>query len=117
MFGREGEEVFFGEDQAAEEIAELVRRRTYVAQQRVRPQLLHATVQTSLGSATRRGCATVGCYVADGRFAGFYTRFGDKIITARAKWLATLVEGGHSRFAVTAAALPDEISEATLIKK
>jgi hypothetical protein len=49
-------------------------------------------VATSLGPRLVEGRATVGCFAVDGRFAGFYTRFGGKIITSRAKWLATLVE-------------------------
>jgi hypothetical protein len=38
---------------------------------------------------------TVGCFAVQGRFAGFYTRFGDKITTAHSKWLATFAEQGN----------------------
>jgi glutathionylspermidine synthase len=92
VFGREGEEVFFGEDLSEAQVADLVRRQTYVAQRRIHPQALSAAIPTSLGTVAREGYATVGSYVTAGRFAGFYTRFGDKIVTARAKWLATFVE-------------------------
>ena len=37
---------------------------------------------------------TVGCFAVNGQFAGFYTRFGDKITTSRSKWLATFAEPG-----------------------
>jgi glutathionylspermidine synthase len=92
VFGREGEEVFFGEDLDQAQIEELVRRRTYIAQRRIRPQAIEAAIPTSLGIESRLGYATVGSYAVDGRFAGFYTRFGDKIVTARAKWMATFAQ-------------------------
>jgi len=92
VFGREGEEVFFGEDLDDKQVDELVRRRTYIAQRRVQPQGVEAAIPTSVGFQSRLGYATVGSYAVDGRFAGFYTRFGDKIVTARAKWMATFAE-------------------------
>lgn len=96
VFGREGQEVFFGEDCSAELWSTLTRRQTYVAQERVRVAQTRAVVQTSLGPEARDGYATVGCFAVNGRFAGCYTRFGDKITTARSKWLATFAErGGH----------------------
>ena len=94
VFGREGQEVFFGEDCTAELWATLARRQTYVAQVRVRVAPVHAVVQTSLGPVVREGYPTVGCFAVDGQFAGSYTRCGDKITTARAKWLATFAEVG-----------------------
>lgn len=94
VFGREGQEVFFGEDCSAELWSTLTRRQTYVAQERVRVVQTRAVVQTSLGPEARDGYATVGCFAVEGRFAGYYTRFGDKITTARAKWLATFAERG-----------------------
>jgi hypothetical protein len=39
-----------------------------------------------------RGYATIGCYAVGGEWAGYYTRLGGKIITSRAKWIATFVE-------------------------
>jgi len=94
VFGREGQEVFFGEDCPAELWATLARRQTYVAQVRVQVAPVRAVVQTSLGPIVREGYPTVGCFAVDGQFAGYYTRFGDKITTARAKWLATFAEAG-----------------------
>ncbi|MCC6173727.1 MAG: glutathionylspermidine synthase family protein [Chloroflexi bacterium] len=90
VFGREGEEVFFGEDTSPEVWADLIRRRTYVAQERVTVAPIEAVVMTSAGPRRDIGTATIGCYAVDGRFGGCYSRFGGKIITSRSKWLATL---------------------------
>jgi glutathionylspermidine synthase len=92
VFGREGQEVFFGEDCSPELWSSLTRRQTYVAQARVRVASVQAVVQTSLGPVVREGFPTVGCFAVNGGFAGFYTRFGDKITTSRSKWLATFAE-------------------------
>lgn len=92
VFGREGHEVFFGEDASDATWRALVARRTYVAQARVRIEPLTAVVQTSLGPSVEEGHATVGCFVVGGRLAGCYTRFGGKIVTSRSKWLATFVD-------------------------
>ena len=92
VFGREGEEVFFGEDLNAEAWDEVRRRRSYVAQRRVDVGELTAVIPTWGGAERRVGRVTVGGYVVAGKWAGYYTRFGDKIITNRAKWLATFVE-------------------------
>jgi glutathionylspermidine synthase len=94
VFGREGQEVFFGEDCSDQFWAMLARRQTYIAQERIRVAQTRAVIQTSLGPAVRDGYATVGCFAVDGQFAGCYTRFGDKITTARSKWLATFAERG-----------------------
>ncbi len=92
VFGREGEEVYFGEDMTPAAWAMLRDRHTYVVQQRVQIGELKALVPTSAAPIATIGYATVGCYAVRGRWAGYYTRFGDKIITSRAKWLATFVE-------------------------
>jgi glutathionylspermidine synthase len=92
VFGREGEEVFFGEDLDTATWRQLAERRTYVAQQRVHVAEIDAVVQSSLGAELMRGSATIGCFAVDGRWAGYYTRLGGKIITSRAKWLATFEE-------------------------
>ena len=92
VFGREGEEVYFGEDLTAESWRELASRRTYVAQRRIRIAELAAAVPTARGPDLWRGQPTVGAFAVQGRAAGYYTRFGGKIITSRAKWMATLVE-------------------------
>jgi glutathionylspermidine synthase len=99
VFGREGEEVFFGADLSEEDWAALRRRGGYVAQRRVPVAEVDAAVPTALGPTVWRGHPTVGAFTVDGRFGGFYTRFGPRLITVRSKWLATLVEpatGGSS---------------------
>lgn len=93
VFGREGEEVRFAEDLTADRWRQLWRERTHVVQRRVAVAEMDVAVPTAAGLQVRRGHATVGSFTVGGRWAGFYTRFGTKIITARAKWLATLVEG------------------------
>jgi glutathionylspermidine synthase len=92
VFGREGEEVFFGEDTDDAVWQTLMRRRTYIAQQRIRVASFEAVIPTARAPQCVAGFATVGCFVVRGRWAGFYTRFGGKIITSRAKWLATFIE-------------------------
>jgi glutathionylspermidine synthase len=92
VFGREGEEVFFGADLSDEDWAALRRRGGYVAQRRIRVAELDAAVPTALGPTLWRGHPTVGAFAVDGRFGGFYTRFGPRLITVRSKWLATLIE-------------------------
>jgi glutathionylspermidine synthase len=90
VFGREGEEVHFGADLTEADWDALRRRGRYVLQRRVPVAEIDATVPTALGPTVWRGHATVGAFAVNGRFAGFYTRFGPKVITARSKWLATL---------------------------
>lgn len=93
VFGREGEEVFFGEALTLEAWDGLKKRRTYIAQQRVRSVPLRGLVPSSDGLEVREGYATVGCFVVNGGFAGYYTRFGGPITDNRAKWVATFEEG------------------------
>jgi glutathionylspermidine synthase len=92
VFGREGEEVHLGADLAVPAWDELRRRRTYVAQRRIDWAPLAAAVPTSAGAVLWRGAPTVGPFAVDGAWAGYYTRFGESVVTARAKWIATLVE-------------------------
>lgn len=92
FFGREGEEVHFGAELSDDEWRELGRRRTYVAQRRVDLNYMEAAVPSSTGPERWQGHATVGPFTVDGRWGGYYTRFGPKVITNRSKWMATLVE-------------------------
>src|SRR5262249_17362069 len=62
VFGREGQEVFFGEDCSAEWWSVLAGRQTYIAQERVLVAQTRAVVQTSLGPELRAGYSTVGCF-------------------------------------------------------
>jgi|SRR5581483_2001489 len=92
VFGREGEEVVFGEDASAERWDVLRRHRTYVVQRCVDVADYDGVVRTSTGAERMRGRPTVGSYTIAGAWGGFYTRFGGKITTSRAKWLATFAE-------------------------
>ena len=92
VFGREGEEVFFGEDCSDQEWEALQRQHTYVVQERVRTSEVKAVIRNSDGFQCATGYLTVGSYVVRGCHAGYYTRFGGKITRASAKWLATFVE-------------------------
>jgi glutathionylspermidine synthase len=96
VFGREGQEVFFGEDCSDEQWQILVRQQTYVAQQRVHVAQTAAVVQNSTGPELRHERATVGGFAVDGAFGGYYTRYGEKIITSSSKWLATFAESGEA---------------------
>jgi glutathionylspermidine synthase len=108
VFGREGQEVFFGEDCSDDLWQTLVRQQTYVAQQRIRVGRTAAVVQTSTGPELRHGHATIGSFAVDGTFAGYYTRYGDKIITSSSKWLATFVEPSVQGLDVSTAPTDEE---------
>lgn len=95
VFGREGEEVYFSEDLSREQLAELRRRRFYVVQRQIDVSELVAALPTALEQQGREVKASVGCFAVDGRLAGFYSRVGGKVITSRAKWVATFVENGE----------------------
>ena len=91
VFGREGEEVIFGEDASDQSWAGL-RRRDMIAQTRVRVGEVRAVVPTVDGMISLSGFPTVGSFAVDGEWGGFYTRFGAKITTSSSKWLATWIE-------------------------
>jgi glutathionylspermidine synthase len=92
VFGREGEEVFFGEDVDDATWATLAQHKTYVVQQRVAGPEVEGVMPSSGGPVTRRGHVVVGAFSVNGEWGGYYSRFGDKITTSRAKWVATLVD-------------------------
>lgn len=94
VFGREGEEVYLGEHLTAEDWGSIGRQGTYVVQRRIRVQGYDAALPSIKGPFQGHGYPVVGSYVVDGRWAGFYTRFGGPVTTAQAKFFATLVERG-----------------------
>jgi glutathionylspermidine synthase len=96
VFGREGEEVYVGDDLTPDQWDAFRRRRTYVVQRRIAIAPHWATISTANGLRSRKGYPTVGSFVVDGEWGGYYTRFGDQIVTARAKWLATLAESARA---------------------
>jgi glutathionylspermidine synthase len=92
VFGREGEEVFVGSALAPEQWQVFQQRQTYVVQHLVPVTSRTLAVPTAAGPRTQSGYATVGSFVVNGSWAGYYSRFGGQITDARAKWLPTLVE-------------------------
>jgi glutathionylspermidine synthase len=95
VFGREGEEVFFGSDLTSEQWQVFRQRRTYIVQRRVPVIARQLAVASSDAARAPRGYATIGSFVVNGRWAGYYSRFGGMITTSQAKWVATLKE--HER--------------------
>lgn len=92
VFGREGEEVFFGDDLTAVQWDALARRGLYAVQTRIDVAPFSAAVVTDRERGIRTGSVTVGAYTAGSRFAGYYSRFGGRIINSRALWFATLTD-------------------------
>lgn len=92
VFGREGEEVYFGDRLAPADVARCREWGSYVVQQRVSAAPLRAAVQTSLGPQAQEVWPCVGSFTARGRWGGYYTRLGGPITTARAKFVATFWE-------------------------
>jgi glutathionylspermidine synthase len=92
FFGREGEEVYFGDALSQRAWNVLAAQRTHICQRRIDVEPLDAVVPGWDAMRLQRGFVTVGSFVVDGRWAGFYTRFGGPIITSRAKWMATYTE-------------------------
>ncbi len=91
VFGREGEEVFFGRAIVEATWDGLRRQRTYIAQEWVDVQEVPAVVPTALGPVAAAGFATVGCFNIRDQAVGYYTRFGGRVTTSHAKWLATFI--------------------------
>ncbi|MBI3971399.1 MAG: glutathionylspermidine synthase family protein [Chloroflexi bacterium] len=92
VFGREGEEVYFGDRLAA---ADWERGRawgSYIVQQRVEAEPLAAVVRTSRGPEVQHLWPAVGSFTARAEWAGYYTRLGGPITTGRAKYVATFYE-------------------------
>ena len=92
VFGREGEEVYFGDRLTAEDWARCRAWGSYVVQQRVHAEPVAATVRTSAGAEVRRLWPAVGSFTVRDRWAGYYTRLGEPITTAHAKFVATFFE-------------------------
>ena len=95
VFGREGEEVYLGDRLSDEEWAQCARWSSYIVQRRVHAQPLPAVVQTAQGPAASEYWPCVGSFTAAGGWAGYYTRLGAPITSARAKYVATLIEPGQ----------------------
>jgi glutathionylspermidine synthase len=92
VFGREGEEVYFGDRLSDEDWQRCRAWGSYIVQRRVEAAPLRMVIRTSAGPAVRSLWPAVGSFTAAGRWAGYYTRLGEPITTARAKFVATFVE-------------------------
>jgi glutathionylspermidine synthase len=99
VFGREGEEVYFGDLISLDDWRRCCAMGSYVVQRRVRAAPLAAVIRTSEGPAVHSLWPAVGSFTAAGRWAGYYTRLGDPITTARAKYVATFVEPASATIA------------------
>ncbi len=90
VFGREGEEVYFGDAMSDEDWARCQQWGTFIAQVRVEtPPLAAVTWDLQGRPEARTRWATVGSFVAAERWAGLYTRLGDHIVTAQAEFVPT----------------------------
>jgi glutathionylspermidine synthase len=92
VFGREGEEVYFGERISDADWRRCRAWGSYVVQWRVRAEPLPAVIRTSSGPAIQSLWPAVGSFTAAGRWAGYYTRLGAPITSARAKYVGTFIE-------------------------
>jgi glutathionylspermidine synthase len=94
VFGREGDEVYFGETMSDEDWARCRAWGSYVVQDRVRAAPLEMVVRTSAGPEVRQVWPVVGSFAARTRWAGYYTRAGGPITTGHAKFVGTFWEHG-----------------------
>jgi glutathionylspermidine synthase len=90
-FGREGEEVYFGDRLSDADWARCLEWGSYVCQRRVAVPPLVAAVSTASGAETQTLWPAVGSFTARGRWAGYYTRLGAPITDASARYVPTLV--------------------------
>lgn len=92
VFGREGDEVYFGDQMTPEDWARCYAWGSYVAQERVRSRPVAMVIQTSGGPEVRETWPVVGSFAARTRWAGYYTRAGGQITTGHAKFVGTFWE-------------------------
>jgi glutathionylspermidine synthase len=90
VFGREGEEVYFGDRLSPPDWAQCRAWGSYVVQRRVRAAPLTAVVPGHGGAPEARELwPAAGSFAARRRWAGYYTRLGGAITTGHAKFVAT----------------------------
>ncbi len=93
VFGREGAEVYFGDTLDPLDWLRCRNWGTFVVQRRIRTQAVTAIGWDGFRAALMPRYPTVGAYLVNGRFAGFYSRLGDRITSNTALWYGTYVEG------------------------
>lgn len=89
VFGREGEEVYFGDRLSSTGWEQCRRWRSYIVQERIDVQPLDAVLWRRSGPAVEAVWPSLGAFVCGDRFAGCYSRVGGPIIDHSAKFLAT----------------------------
>ena len=92
VFGREGEEVYVGDAISDADWDRCLAWGSYVVQRRVAAEPVTMAIRTSRGAEARPMWAAVGSFAAAGKWAGYYTRVGEPITTAHAKYVGTYVE-------------------------
>ena len=92
FFGREGEEVYFGEAIGDDDWERLRGWRTFVVQQAVQSQQVTALRWQEAGLQAVPSVPCVGSYLAAGRWAGLYVRLGDRVTTNRAQHVGAFGE-------------------------
>jgi glutathionylspermidine synthase len=92
VFGREGEEVYFGDSLSIEDWRWCQSWGSYVVQQRVHADPVPTVIRTSSGPRVDPLWPAIGSFTLRGHWGGYYTRLGTPITTAHAKYAATLCE-------------------------
>lgn len=97
VFGREGEEVYFGDRLSREDWLLCRRWRSYIVQDRIFVPSIDAVLWRRGGPARETLWPGIGAFICGLRFAGIYSRFGGQIIDHSAKYVATFVETDDQR--------------------
>lgn len=92
FFGREGEEVYFGERVDDADWERCRAWRTFVVQRLVTSQTVDDVRWQDDGPAVTRGIPCVGSYLAGDRWGGLYVRVGDRVTTNRARHVGAFSE-------------------------
>jgi glutathionylspermidine synthase len=92
FFGREGEEIYFGDVVSDEDWERARGWRTFVVQRLVTSQVVEDVVLDEQGWALVPKVPCVGSFLVDGRAAGLYVRLGERVTTNRARHVAAVVQ-------------------------
>ena len=92
FFGREGEEVYFGENIGDADWERVQGWRTFVAQRVVTSARVQEVVWRGDHLERAWSVPCVGSYLAAGRLAGLYVRLGDRVTTNRAQHVGAFVD-------------------------
>ncbi|MCL5266202.1 MAG: glutathionylspermidine synthase family protein [Chloroflexi bacterium] len=93
VFGREGDEVYFGDAMSDADWEQCRKWGTFIVQQFVETAPLTSVGWDWQGRPVQRmRLATVGGYVASEKWAGCYSRLGNRIVNSRAEFVPTFAE-------------------------